>query len=460
MPYIFNKYRPLRDVVFCIGEGLLIFLSFCTVQYFLMGDFLYYYTLHTHISQAIVITFIFQLCLYFYDLYDLSCDITIADTITRMTQAFGLGCIVLAIVYYSMPLLTTAMSIFWPGYFTICGVVLIWRWLYYMTLRKRIFVQNILIFGTGDFATQIAREVEGKNDSAYRVVSFTGESDVAFNPHNVPIHSKIDDLVTYCQQNNISTIIIALDDRRNKTPGGKLLACKLHGISVQQGADFYESITSKLLVERIDPSAIFFSNGFTIGRWARAVKRTLDMSLSIFGIVISLPITILSALVIKLTSPGPVFYLQERVGARGATFKIIKFRSMSQDAEKDGAVWAMENDNRVTPYGGFIRKTRIDEIPQLLNVLKGEMSLVGPRPERPVFVKELTESIPFYDIRHHVKPGITGWAQVCYRYGASAEDSLRKLEYDLYYMKNQSIALDILIMLQTVKTILFRKGSR
>lgn len=460
MPYLFNKYHPLREIIFCVGEGLLIFLSFCTIYYFLIGDYLYRYTLDTHILQAIVITFVFQLCLYFYDLYDLSRDITIADTITRMTQAFGLGCITLAILYYSMPLLTTAMNIFWPGYFTICGVVLIWRWLYYLILRKRIFVQNILIFGTGNFATQIAKEVEGKNDSAHKIVGFTGEGDVAFNPRNVPIHEKLDDLVMYCQENNVGTIVIALDDRRNKTPSGKLLACKLHGISVQQGAEFFESITSKLFVERIDPSAIFFSNGFTIGRWAKATKRIIDISLSILGIIISLPVTILSALIIKLSSPGPVFYLQERVGARGTTFKIIKFRSMSQDAEKDGAVWAMENDNRITPYGGFIRKTRIDEIPQLLNVLKGEMSLVGPRPERPVFVKELTESIPFYDIRHHVKPGITGWAQVCYRYGASAEDSLRKLEYDLYYMKNQSIALDILIMLQTVKTILFRKGSR
>ncbi len=460
MPYLFNKYYSTRDITFCIGEGLLIFFSFATINYLLIGDYLYRYTLATHILQAIVITVIFQLCLYFYDLYDLSRNITIADTITRMTQAFGLGCIVLATVYYSLPVLTTAMIIFWPGYFTICGVVLVWRWLYYLILKKRIFVQHILIIGTGEFATQIAREVEGKNDSAHKTMGFVGESDVAFNPHNVPVHSEIKDMVKYCLKNDISTIVIALDDRRNKTPSGNLLACKLNGISVQQGADFYESVTSKLLVEKIDPSAIFFSNGFTMGRFSEKAKRTIDISLSILGIIVSFPVTILSAIIIKFGSPGPVFYLQERVGARGITFKIIKFRSMCQDAEKNGAVWAMENDTRVTRYGNFIRKTRIDEIPQLINVLKGEMSLVGPRPERPVFVEELSNDIPFYDIRHHVKPGITGWAQVCYRYGASTEDSLRKLEYDLYYMKNQSIALDILIMFQTVKTILFKKGSR
>ncbi len=460
MLFLFNKYYSTRDIIFCVGEGLLIFLSFCAAHYLLIGDFLYRYNLTTYVFQAIIITFIFQLCLYFYDLYDLSCDITIADTLTRMTQAFGLGCVVLATIYYTMPLLSTSMNIFWPGYFTICGVVLLWRWLYYTILRKRIFVQNILIIGTGDFATQIAREVEGRNDSPFKVASFSGEGEVEFNPHNAPIYKRIDDMVAYCQKNHITTIVLALDDRRRKTPSRKLLACKLNGVSVRQGADFYESITGKILVERVDPSAIFFSNGFSMGRWSKGVKRSIDIFLSLLGIVISFPVVIISALIVKFSSPGPIFYLQERVGARGKIFKIIKFRSMREDAEKDGAVWAMENDTRVTRYGNFMRKTRVDEIPQLVNVLKGEMSLVGPRPERQVFVDQLVESIPFYDIRHHIKPGVTGWAQVCYRYGASTEDSLRKLEYDLYYMKNLSIALDMLIMFQTVKTILFKKGSR
>jgi len=233
-----------------------------------------------------------------------------------MTQAFGLGCIVLAIVYYSLPLLTTAMKIFWPGYFTICGVVLIWRWLYYLVLRKRIFVQSILIIGTGNFATQIAREVEGRNDSAYRIMGFIGENTVEFNPRNIPIHKKIEDMVSYCQQNDVATVVIALDDRRNKTPSGELLACKLNGIGVQQGADFFESIAGKLLVERIDPSTIFFSNGFTIGRFSEKAKRLIDISLSALGIVLSLPIVLLSVVIIKFSSPGPIFYLQKRVGSR------------------------------------------------------------------------------------------------------------------------------------------------
>ena len=190
------------------------------------------------------------------------------------------------------------------------------------------------------------------------------------------------------------------------------------------------------------------------------IKRTLDLFLAVTGLLVSLPVTVITGILIKLESPGPVFYLQERVGEKERTFKVIKFRSMRNDAEKDGAVWASENDPRITQVGNFIRKVRIDEIPQMWNVLKGDMSFVGPRPERPIFVHTLVESIPYYSLRHAVKPGITGWAQVCYPYGASEEDALRKLEYDLYYIKNQSIFMDLLIIFRTIKTVLFQKGSR
>lgn len=460
MPYLFNKYYPLRNLIFFIGEGFLIFATFSLVQYLLFGHFLHFYYLSTHLAQAALITVVFQLCLYFYDLYDLIRDLSLTETATRMTQAFGLGCIILGVTYYSLPTLTTSIRIFWIGYCTTCGIILSWRWAYYFILRKRLFVQNILVLGTGPFASEIAQEIEGPHDSAYKIISFIGDTEVAFNPHHVPISAKIPDIAGYCREQDIELIIIALDDRRKKTPTKELLSCKLNGIRVKQGVDFYESITGKLPVERVDPSGIFFSDGFTLGRWPNTLKRILDICLAIFGIIISLPVTIISAIIIKLESPGPVFYHQERVGRRGKTFKVIKFRSMRQDAEKDGAVWAMQNDTRVTHFGKFIRKLRIDEIPQMFNVLRGEMSFVGPRPERPVFVDELSEKIPYYAIRHYIKPGITGWAQVCYPYGASVEDSLRKLEYDLYYMKNISIFMDLMIIFQTIKTVLFKKGAR
>ena len=213
-------------------------------------------------------------------------------------------------------------------------------------------------------------------------------------------------------------------------------------------------------MKRISPSWIIFSDGFSLSRWEYHLKRFMDLFFSSILLVASLPVLLITALLIKLESDGPVFYFQERVGESNKSFRIIKFRSMRQDAEKDGAVWAKKNDDRVTRVGEVIRRLRIDEIPQLWNVLKGEMSLVGPRPERQVFVDQLVKKIPYYAIRHQLKPGVTGWAQVCYPYGASELDALKKLEYDLYYMKNLSFAFDLLVIFKTIKTVLFKKGSR
>jgi sugar transferase (PEP-CTERM system associated) len=243
-------------------------------------------------------------------------------------------------------------------------------------------------------------------------------------------------------------------------PIADLLTSKLRGRIIEDGISFYEAITGKILVEKVNPAWLIFSEGFDCGRMTYLVKRILDLALAFIGLSLSLPVTLITGLLIKLESPGPVFYRQERVGERGDVFSIIKFRSMRQDAEKDGAVWACQNDNRVTRIGGFIRKVRIDEIPQIWNVIRGQMSFVGPRPERPIFVDQLVQKLPYYSLRHSAKPGITGWAQVCYPYGASEEDALRKLEYDLYYIKHQSFFIDLLIIFRTVKTVLFQKGSR
>ena len=234
----------------------------------------------------------------------------------------------------------------------------------------------------------------------------------------------------------------------------------MQGVVIEQGISFYERVTGRLLVENMEPSWIIYSEGFSLSRWQFMVKRMVDVLFSLAILFVSSPIMLLSALIIKMESAGPFLYSQDRVGKKNIPFKVYKFRSMRQDAEREGAVWAQENDDRVTRFGKLIRKFRIDELPQLWNVLKGDMSLVGPRPERPVFVEELAETIPFYQIRHDVKPGITGWAQVCYPYGASQEDALRKLEYDLYYMKNLSIPMDLLVVFMTVKTVLCKKGSR
>jgi sugar transferase (PEP-CTERM system associated) len=240
----------------------------------------------------------------------------------------------------------------------------------------------------------------------------------------------------------------------------KLLEIKLAGVTFDHLATVYEEYTGKIAVENLRPSWMIFSEGFRKSRTQRVTKRTLDIVASAVGLVLAAPIALVVMGLIKLTSPGPVFYRQARVGQDGRTFMIVKFRSMRVDAEDaTGPVWAQKNDSRVTPIGGFLRRSRLDEIPQLWNALRGDMSMVGPRPERPEFVADLTRQIPFYGQRHVVKPGVTGWAQVRYTYGASVEDALQKLQYDLYYIKNMSVALDIFVMLQTIKTVLLRRGA-
>ncbi len=263
-----------------------------------------------------------------------------------------------------------------------------------------------------------------------------------------------------CKDAKIDRIVVALDERRGKLPIEQLLTCRLKGIRVDEGVAFTEELAGRLSVESLYPSSLIFSDGFRGSVLYKKAKRYFDISASAFGLFFFFPIALAIALAIKLDSPGPVVYEQERVGKDGRLFKLKKFRSMRNDAEKGGPVWAMVDDDRVTRIGRIIRKLRFDEIPQLINVLKGEMSLVGPRPERPFFVRRLEKELPFYSYRHSVKPGLTGWAQLYYPYGASKEDALEKLKYDLYYIKNMSPLRDLTVILETIKVILWKRGAR
>ena len=269
------------------------------------------------------------------------------------------------------------------------------------------------------------------------------------------------DLADFISKNTVHRIVVAMNDRRGKLDIPRLLHCKMSGIKVCEWGTFYEIHANKIDIMSINPSFLIFGEGFRQPKVLRLIKRVLDSLLALVVLILTIPLFIIVAIAVKLESPGPIFYSQERVGRYNKPFHIYKFRSMVTDAEKGNSpVWAKKNDSRITRVGQFIRKTRLDELPQLWNILKGEMSFVGPRPERPVFVKELEEKIPFYSQRHIVKPGLTGWAQIRYEYGASIEDALKKLEYDLYYVKNMSIFLDIMTIMETVHVVLFRKGSR
>ncbi|MHB1286451.1 MAG: TIGR03013 family XrtA/PEP-CTERM system glycosyltransferase [Leptospirales bacterium] len=286
--------------------------------------------------------------------------------------------------------------------------------------------------------------------------------------HNIRIHGVIDaqklkdfDLVQYALENRIHSIVISIKDRRGTLPIQNILECKMHGIDVMEWATFYEKNTNKIDIMNINPSHLILGDGFQKNRVTVVIKGVMDRVLAFVGLLLFLPFGLLISLLIRIESKGSVFYSQERVGLNGRPFRILKFRSMVADAEKGlSPQWASQNDPRVTRIGAFLRKTRLDEVPQLINILKGEMSFVGPRPERPFFVEELEKVIPFYSLRHVTKPGLSGWAQIRYRYGATVEDAVKKLEYDLYYIKNLSIFLDLMIFMETIQVILFGKGSR
>jgi sugar transferase (PEP-CTERM system associated) len=269
------------------------------------------------------------------------------------------------------------------------------------------------------------------------------------------------DLAAMARAEGVKEIVVALDDRRGSLPSDELLACRMHGIRVVDSVSFLERETGKVDIDTVHPSWLIFSNGFERGVVGAALKRVLDVGLSLGLLIVLLPVLITAAIAVKLDSAGPVFYRQWRVGRNGRPFLIFKFRSMASDAERDGeAQWAIANDPRITRIGRLLRRSRIDEIPQAINVLRGEMSLVGPRPERPEFVTGLAQQIRFYNERHRAKPGLTGWAQVNYHYGASAEDAKEKLKYDLYYLKNENLLLDIYIILQTARIVIFGEGCR
>lgn len=459
MPHILKKYYPWRTLLFVFGEGLLIFLTINIVVVAWIGFSDYKLFLILYVFRAVILSLIFQLCFYYFDLYDLKIIPALPDHMLKVIQTLGFSCVMLAFIFYLFPSLVISNKIFWSLLLAASLAIFFWRFFYFKILERRMFVQTIALIGTGAFAGEIVAAIERKKDSGFKIVAFVGDKTSSIVPDGVPIFNSIKGLQDLCEQRAIGRIVVALDEKRGVLLH-ELIPYKFLGIEILGGARFYEELTGTVPVERVSPSWLVFSEGFYVGRMKKMLKRAIDIMAALMVFLISLPVFLITALIIKLESPGEIFYRQERVGENGKYFNIIKFRSMVTDAEKNGPVWAAANDSRVTKFGRFIRKSRIDELPQLINVLKGDMSFVGPRPERPVFVKELEEKIPFYSNRHVVKPGITGWAQIYYPYGASVEDALRKLEYDLYYIKNFSIAMDLLTIFQTMKVVLFHKGAR
>ncbi|CAG1015634.1 TIGR03013 family XrtA/PEP-CTERM system glycosyltransferase [Geobacter sp.] len=353
----------------------------------------------------------------------------------------GRGLLALALSIFGM------LQLFWH---LCCNV-----WLHHPGLANR-----VLVVGTGPLAREIGGLVAATNHNHVLAGYFGCSNEPVYVPEQHIVDNR-SGLVSTALRERTDKIVVSLSERRGTFPLSEVLNCKFSGIEVIDAPSFYEQLTGKLMIENITPSWFIFSDGFKRTGLHRICKRGADVVLSLIGIVLTLPLLPLVALGIKLTSPGSVLFRQVRVGEREKSFVLYKFRTMRADAEKEtGAVWAQKDDPRITKLGKFLRTSRLDEIPQLYNVLRGNMSLVGPRPERPEFVEKLKEIIPYYSERHFVKPGVTGWAQVKYAYGASVDDAIEKLRYDLYYIKNMSLFLDLVIVLETVKVMMFGRGSR
>jgi sugar transferase (PEP-CTERM system associated) len=387
------------------------------------------------------------------------------DLLVRLFQALGAASLLLALVYFWFPDWIIGRGVFVIAAFFVISLVISWR-LAFAWITKRVAPrERLLLVGTSPAALHLARELHARRQElGVEIVGFVDPDPARVGAAvlNPGVIGTIEDIPALVHEGRADRVVVSLADARGKLPMDRLLDIRLRtGVTFDHLASVYEEYTGKIALENLRPSWFVFSDGFRKTRPLLIAKRAIDLTLALVGLVITSPFMLIIAGLVKLNSPGSVLYHQERVGLNGRTFTVHKFRTMHDDAESGtGPVWALQNDTRVTPLGRVFRRTRLDELPQLVNVLRGDMSFVGPRPERPSFVDQLTSTIPFYGQRHVVKPGLTGWAQIRYTYGATVEDAVEKLQYDLYYIKNLSIAFDFVIILETIKTVVLRRGAQ
>lgn len=412
-------------------------------------------------GQSLIFATVLILMQFCFGLYDWNYCSKVSQLLPRMTAAFASGFILMAVVFYVFPqteIWRSSMAVALPAGF---AAVLALRLAFSRIPTKDYLKRRLLVIGVDDEAARIeSLEIAGK---AYRFtcvsfINITG-NEPKVSPSKVTLTPN--SLSQYVSDMCIDEIVIAVSDRRRKLPLDSLLDCRLTGTPITNYQTFFEREMGRVDIETLYPDWFIFSNGFAGGTFQQLMKRFFDLTVSTTMLALLWPLVLLAAIAIRWESPGPIFFRQERVGFRGQPFVVLKLRTMRIDAEGDGIPrWAKAKDPRVTAVGKFLRKTRIDEIPQLINVLKGDMSLVGPRPERPFFVERLSRSIPYYAERHRVKPGLTGWAQLYFRYGASDDDARKKLEYDLYYLKYYSLIRDALIIFQTIRIVIWPQGAR
>jgi sugar transferase (PEP-CTERM system associated) len=454
---LFNVYYPTRTLVLLLCEALLVGSSFLLATAYVLGPDTYIALIYENgILKIAGIAAITLLLSYYFDLYEPQRISGRWEIYFRLMLVLSVLSFFLAGFVFFFPEMDIGRNVFVVGTSILVFALVLWRRAYEWILGLPMFRERIYVLGCGERAQAIIEKLRTRRDVGMDIVEGDGEtaSDEQFDRFAA-------DLRAFSKRKNtIDRVIVAMEDRRGSMPVRELLALRLRGVVVEDANSLMERLSGRLLLNGLNPSALIFTEGFNVKATLQIARRLFSLLISSIGLAICLPFIPFIILAVRLSSPGPIFFRQTRVGRRGRPFTICKFRTMRQDAEGNGAVWATKNDPRVTRIGRFMRKTRLDEIPQLWNVIRGDMAFVGPRPERPEFVEWLSNEIPYYDLRHIIRPGITGWAQVRYQYGASLEETKQKLEYDLYYVKHMSIGLDLLIMFETVKTIVLRRGAQ
>jgi len=462
---LFKVYYPVRTLVLLLVETFIVWLSFMlgtlvwiqqdrllelNNQLFIEGGFL----------KLWLVTAIVLMLSHGLDLYDSTNMGAKWDQVFRLLMVLGLVAMLLAGVGFAYGRFLPGRT-FLPRYAALSGLIILtflllgWRTMYAWLVQQPYLRERVYVLGTGERAERLLKGLRQRSELGIEVVGWTGNITGAMTRESTAEH-----LREMVRGKGVHRVIVSMSDRRGVLPVEELLDLRLAGVKIEEATSWLERITGKIEVEHLYPSWLIFAEGFRFSLGFLLARRMFSTCIAGLGLLLSLPLLPLIILAIKLDSRGPVLYRQERVGRGGHPFYCLKFRTMRQDAEADtGATWAADDDPRITRIGKFLRMSRLDEIPQLWCVLKGDMAFVGPRPERPEFVAWLSREIPYYGVRHIVRPGITGWAQIRYKYGNTLEDAREKLQYDLFYIKNASIGLDLLIVFQTVKIVLLGRGA-
>jgi len=454
---LFNVYYPVRTLVLLIGEALIVWTSFLLgAVYELREDSYLVLNYEGGYLKILGVTILVLLCSHALDLYDTSRLNTKSELYFRLLMVPGVLAFILAGVAWIRPnyLLGNGSSAI--GLLILTFALFGWRIGFTWLVQLPILVERVYVLGTGERAQRVVLGLRQTPELGVEIASWTGKMEGAVTREAVAAH-----LMEVVHKQKVHRVIVATPDRRGMIPMRELLDLRMRGVKIEEATTWLEKISGKIEVENLYPSWLIFGDGFRRSATFITIRRAISLVISFVGLVLTLPLLPLIVLAIRLDSKGPILYTQTRVGKGGRLFKVIKFRTMREDAEAEsGPRWADDKDPRVTRVGKFLRSSRLDEIPQLWCVLKGEMAFVGPRPERPEFIEWLSKEIPYYGVRHMVRPGVTGWAQVKYRYGSTVDDAREKLQYDLFYIKNASIGLDLLIMFQTIKTVLLGRGAQ